>query len=670
MQIKKKIESIGTPLKDWDISINYGIKTGCNEAFIIDTKKRQEILENCQSEQERKATEKLIQKMLRGRDIKRYSYEWKDLWIILAKFDSHKYLEKDYPAIYNHLLQHEEKLRSRGQCRYARGKESTNKGYPGQHHWLELDNNPKDAYLELFAKEKISWQRVTQEPSFVLESGFCLLDSMAFLVSYAKDELMYLLGFLNTKAIFYYFKHIGHLYSDKGFLLSNQYVERFPIPKISHIDEQIHQEIMQCVKEILELKKQNLQSDTRFLESCLDSLIYKLYDLNQEEIDFIESEFKNQERLKVIENLYCLLDTFIKYRTQEHFDSKNNSPRYEGKIIYSEIVQSPQFHLDEEGFFAEATSFILTGERLPYLLGMLHSRLLTFAFKTFYAGGGLGKNGYRYKKAFLEQLPIPKISLEQEGEFVKIVQEILECKKQKQNTEELEKKLDYMVFELYGLSETEIDAVLSLSLSLLVALLLISAIKSRATRLIEILCMGFENELKEVFGFCQDLSLPNSLLSNCLKDSFPSECLDCTLQSPSYQGKIIWAEMTDEPCFIYDNQGMFINQTCYFIPEDNMYLCAVLNSKLIYFYMKQIASNLGDGALRWIKQYVENLPIPKITKENKSLCQKIITLVEQILKSKATDPKNDISTLESQIDSLVYELYNLSQEEISIIEER
>ena len=58
--IKRKIEAVGTPLKDWDIQINYGIKTGCNEAFIIDTAKREEILTNCQTEEERKRTAELI----------------------------------------------------------------------------------------------------------------------------------------------------------------------------------------------------------------------------------------------------------------------------------------------------------------------------------------------------------------------------------------------------------------------------------------------------------------------------------------------------------------------------------------------------------------------------------------------------------------------------------
>ena len=80
--IKRKIEAVGTPLKDWDIQINYGIKTGFNDAFIINTEKRDEILANCQTEEERIRTAELIRPILRGRDVKRYGYDWAGLWLI------------------------------------------------------------------------------------------------------------------------------------------------------------------------------------------------------------------------------------------------------------------------------------------------------------------------------------------------------------------------------------------------------------------------------------------------------------------------------------------------------------------------------------------------------------------------------------------------------------
>ncbi|GAA9524536.1 hypothetical protein UBN35_03920 [Helicobacter pylori] len=139
------------------------------------------------------------------------------------------------------------------------------------------------------------------------------------------------------------------------------------------------------------------------------------------------------------------------------------------KIVYGEIVQEPRFYLDngecELGYFyAEATSFILTGEHLHYLLGMLHSKLITFAFKTFYAGGGLGESGYRYKKAFIERLPIPKITPKNQElarKTTDCAQAILKAKEKdpKANTQRLEKEIDALVYQLYNLTDEEIKII-------------------------------------------------------------------------------------------------------------------------------------------------------------------------------------------------------------------
>ena len=101
--IKRKIEAVGTPLKEWDIQIYRGVLTGCNDAFIIDTAKRNEILSNCQTEEERQRTAELIRPILRGKDIKRYGYEWADLWLI-ATFPSRHYDIDLYPAVKQYLL--------------------------------------------------------------------------------------------------------------------------------------------------------------------------------------------------------------------------------------------------------------------------------------------------------------------------------------------------------------------------------------------------------------------------------------------------------------------------------------------------------------------------------------------------------------------------------------
>lgn len=96
-RIKEKIEKIGTPLKDWDIQINYGIKTGCNEAFIIDGKKREELIASSPNSVD------IIRPILRGKDIKRYTYNFADKYLI-ATFPSRNYDIDDYPAIKEYLL--------------------------------------------------------------------------------------------------------------------------------------------------------------------------------------------------------------------------------------------------------------------------------------------------------------------------------------------------------------------------------------------------------------------------------------------------------------------------------------------------------------------------------------------------------------------------------------
>ncbi|GHR23349.1 type II restriction endonuclease Eco57I subunit R [Helicobacter pylori] len=292
LDLRDKIESVGTPLKDWDIQIYRGILTGANEAFIIPTEKRDAILNACKTQEERKCTEALIKPILRGKDIKRYSYEWADLWVIFIPWhfpntNNPKNMEENeqdfsihYPIIYSHLLSHKDKL-------LKRNKDETGKRYE----WYCLQRWAANYYQD-FEKEKIVYGEIVQEPRFYLDNGEC--------------ELGY--------------------------------------------------------------------------------------------------------------------------------------------------------------FYAEATSFILTGEHLRYLLGMLHSKLITFAFKTFYAGGGLGESGYRYKKAFIERLPIPKITPQNQklaDKIIVLVDKILKSKEKdpKANTQRSEKEIDALVYQLYHLTDEEIKTI-------------------------------------------------------------------------------------------------------------------------------------------------------------------------------------------------------------------
>lgn len=129
-RIKHKIKSVGTPLKDWNIQINYGIKTGCNEAFIINEAKRAEILANCRNAAERNRTEQIIRPILRGRDVKRYAYNWAGLYLLWIPWHFPLHLDesitgasakaesefhKQFPAVYKHLCVYKEVLSRRNQ---------------------------------------------------------------------------------------------------------------------------------------------------------------------------------------------------------------------------------------------------------------------------------------------------------------------------------------------------------------------------------------------------------------------------------------------------------------------------------------------------------------------------------------------------------------------------
>ena len=161
--IMDKMESVGTPLKDWDIAINRGILTGFNKAFIIDNDTKEALI----AEDPRSAD--IIKPILRGRDIKRYRPEWAGLWLI----DTHNGYGNvptvdigEYPAIKNHL-----------DVFYTQLKKRQDKGRTPYH----LRNC---AYHEVFGQEKLFWMHMAPYGRFAYSSSeivFC--NQKAFVVA-------------------------------------------------------------------------------------------------------------------------------------------------------------------------------------------------------------------------------------------------------------------------------------------------------------------------------------------------------------------------------------------------------------------------------------------------------------------------------------------------------
>ncbi|GAA6945847.1 class I SAM-dependent DNA methyltransferase [Helicobacter pylori] len=283
LDLRDKMESVGTPLKDWDIQIYRGILTGANEAFIIPTEKREAILNACKTQEERERTEALIEPILRGKDIKRYSYEWAGEWVINTHNGYTSNLKskipridiKKYPALKSHLDSHWDAIVKR-----------SDQGDTPYH----LRNC---AYLEDFEKEKIVYGEIVQEPRFYLDNGECELgyfyaEATSFILT--GEHLRYLLGMLHSKLITFAFKtfYAGGGLGESGYRYKKAFIERLPIPKITPQNQELARKITDCTKAILQAKEKDPKANTQKLEKEIDALVYQLYNLTDEEIKIIE----------------------------------------------------------------------------------------------------------------------------------------------------------------------------------------------------------------------------------------------------------------------------------------------------------------------------------------------------------------------------------------------
>jgi len=250
-QIKAKIETVGTPLKDWDIKINRGVTIGLNDAFIIDEDKRAELIS-----QDPKS-EKIIVPVLRGRDIKRYSYDWAGLYLI----NTHNGIKnKDippidvdyYPAIKKHLEKNYLQLLKRqdqGDTPY---------------------NLRNCVFIEDFEKNKIIWSDISTGPNFVYDDKGFFLTNTAYIMP---DAPYFFLGVLNSKLIGWFFTKTASILGSKGTRYIKQYVEMIPIPKPT-------KRIEQRIEKLLDKKDYDK----------IDEIVYELYGLSEEEIKYVKDK--------------------------------------------------------------------------------------------------------------------------------------------------------------------------------------------------------------------------------------------------------------------------------------------------------------------------------------------------------------------------------------------
>ena len=254
--------SVGTPLKDWSVSINSGIKTGYNKAFLIDYRTKEELLA-----QDPKSAE-ILKPVLRGRDIQRYLTPSVDHWLI----DTHNGFGEaspvnveNYPAVKSHLDGHFPALENRG-----------DKG--------ETPYNLRDcAYYEDFAQEKLVWIELVDRGRFTYDDSGLFCANTAYILS--GHSIKYLCALLNSTPTTWFMNNTALTSGMGATRWIKSFVETIPIPKVSSTKQR---PFVRLVDEILEAKDTNPDVDTAELEQEIDRLVYDLYELTDEEIAAVE----------------------------------------------------------------------------------------------------------------------------------------------------------------------------------------------------------------------------------------------------------------------------------------------------------------------------------------------------------------------------------------------
>ena len=269
--IKAKVEKIGKPLKDWDVSISFGIKTGYDEAFVIDEAKRCEILANCTSDDERQLTAALIRPILRGRDIKRYSHEWKGHYLIamhngIPEKGIPRIDEKKCKAIVQHLNSYWEKIEAR-----------SDQGDTPYH-------LRSCAYMDDFSKPKIIYPNMTKFLPFLFDNKGFAANAKCFII--VGESIAFLTAFLNSSLFKYCFRNNFPELQGGTRELRKMFFDTIPVLSI---DNETDKKFETKIIEIQKLKSENV--DTKSIEVDIDNMIFDLYNLTDEErkvIGFVE----------------------------------------------------------------------------------------------------------------------------------------------------------------------------------------------------------------------------------------------------------------------------------------------------------------------------------------------------------------------------------------------
>ena len=283
-----KLKAIGTPLGEYvQGEMYYGIKTGLNEAFVIDTETRNRLIV------EDPKSAKLIKPFLAGKDIKRYQTPKPEKYFLFTRRGLNI---KEYPAIEKHLLQFKERLMPKPKD-WKNGEWKGRK--PGPYKWYEIQDTI-DYYLE-FEKPKIFWPEIANGARFTLDLDSSYANNKTFMIP---NGSLYLLGLLNSSLLKLFIHSVCTDLQGDSFNFSSVFVSKTPIRTIDFsdpADKSRHDRMVEMVEQMLALNKQLAITNTAHEKTALqrqidatdrqiDQLVYDLYGLTEEEIRIVENK--------------------------------------------------------------------------------------------------------------------------------------------------------------------------------------------------------------------------------------------------------------------------------------------------------------------------------------------------------------------------------------------
>jgi adenine-specific DNA-methyltransferase len=263
LQLLEKLRQSGTPLGEYvGGRFYYGIKTGLNEAFVVDRETRDRLIAEHQS------SEKVLKPFIRGREVKRWNVKAKDQWLIFTRRGINI---EDFPAIHKYLLQFKDRLKP--------GVKGGRKA--GSYEWFEIQDNI--AYWEEFENSKILIPAITDRTEYTADTnGYFGNDKTSICVS---PNMYFLLGILNSSLMWWFIKQTAASKQGGFYEFKPMYVKQIPIPDAKRQEKQA---ISSLVQNCLEAHGTNVSK----LEAEIDQLVGRLFNLTSDDWAIINGREK------------------------------------------------------------------------------------------------------------------------------------------------------------------------------------------------------------------------------------------------------------------------------------------------------------------------------------------------------------------------------------------